>query len=55
MKRFLIWVETASGEFYRAFTWNGDALEGIQRARQEALSRGMHPVDVWATPVANKG
>jgi hypothetical protein len=54
MKRFLIWVETASGDFYRAFTWTGDALDGIKRAQAEALSHGVHPVDVWATPVANR-
>ena len=53
MKSFLIWVETTSGDFYRAFTWNGDELEGIKRARQDALAQGVFPVDVWATPVAN--
>lgn len=54
MTRFLIWVETASGDFYRAFAWNGNALDGIKRARQDALAQGVHPVDVWATPVANR-
>ena len=54
MKRFLIWVETSTGKFYRAFTWDGNSLEGIAKAKRDALSAVEYPVYVWATPVANQ-
>ena len=47
MKRFLIWVETASGDFYRAFVWNGNALDGIKQARQDAQQRAQEQARAW--------
>lgn len=51
--RFVIWVEDEFGHVARAMTWHGVAAEGIARARVDALSRGIRPADIWATPVAN--
>lgn len=51
--RFVIWVEDEHGNISRAFTWRGAAAEGIARARVDALSRGIRPADIWATPIAN--
>jgi hypothetical protein len=51
---FIIWVEDQWGNIARAFTWKGAARDGIAKAMAESRSRGMYPVDVWATPIANK-
>jgi hypothetical protein len=51
---FLIMLEDEFGDVKRAFTWRGNASEGISRAKLEALIRGQEYVDIWAVPVANK-
>lgn len=46
-----IWVETAKGETYVAFTWRGLASSGINRAHKEAPQFGVKLVKVWAEPI----
>jgi hypothetical protein len=50
--RFVIYVETITGEIIRAFTWTRDEASGIARARRECVEFGYGvPVRVWAEPV----
>jgi hypothetical protein len=51
--RFIIWIEDDFGHIYKALTWHGRAFEGIEKARAEARAKGLHRVDIWATPIAN--
>lgn len=50
-KRYLIFVETVTGEIIRAFTWTRDPQSGVERARREAVEFGFAPLRVWAEPV----
>ena len=50
--RFVIFVETATGEIIRAFTWCRDEASGIARARRDAVEFGHGvPTRVWAQPI----
>jgi hypothetical protein len=49
--RFIIFVETVTGEIIRAFTWCQDEMSGIERARRDARDFGVETVRVWAEPV----
>jgi hypothetical protein len=49
--RFVIFVETVTGEIIRAFTWCRDAASGIERARRDARDFDVVPVRVWAESV----
>ena len=49
--RFVIFVETITGEIIRAFTWCRDAASGIERARRDALDFDVIPARIWAEPV----
>jgi hypothetical protein len=49
--RFVIFVETVTGEIIRAFTWCRDEMSGIARARVDAREFGVTPVRIWAEPV----
>jgi hypothetical protein len=51
--RFIILVETITGDVLEAFTWTRDAQSGIDRARREAVEFKQVPVRVWAEPVAS--
>lgn len=52
--RFVIFVETITGEVIRAFTWCRDKASGIERAKRDAKEFGVTPVNIWAEPV-NEG
>lgn len=52
--RFIIWIEDEFGHISKAMTWTGRALDGIEKARAEALASGLRHYDVWATPIANR-
>jgi hypothetical protein len=49
--RFIIFVETVTGDIIRAFTWCRDEMSGITRARIDAREFGVTPVRIWAEPV----
>lgn len=49
--RFIIFVETVTGEIIRAFTWCRDRASGIERARRDASDFGVTPARIWAEPV----
>lgn len=49
--RFIIFVETVTGEIIRAFTWCRDEMSGIARARVDAREFGVTPVRIWAESV----
>lgn len=49
--RFVIFVETITGDIIRAFTWCRDEASGIARGRRDAVEFGVTPVRVWAEPV----
>lgn len=49
--RFVIFVETITGEIIRAFTWSRDENSGIQRAENDAKEFGHIPVYIWAESV----
>lgn len=49
--RFVIFVETVSGEIIEAFTWCKDEFSGIQRAKRDAIEFGKVPSRIWAEPV----
>jgi hypothetical protein len=49
--RFVIFVETVTGEIIRAFTWCRDEMSGIARAHVDARKFGVTPVRIWAEPV----
>jgi hypothetical protein len=49
--RFVIFVETVTGEIIRAFTWCRDEISGIARAQADARDFGVTPVRIWAEPV----
>ena len=56
--RFVIFVETVTGEIVRAFTWCRDEASGIARARRDAIEFGYgSPTRIWAEPIniANDG
>lgn len=53
MKRFLIWVETARGDFIRTLVWQGDLQQGMAIARADAYARGAFSINIWASPIAN--
>jgi hypothetical protein len=46
--RFIIFVETVTGEIIRAFTWTRDMQSGINRAMKDAKEFGFTPVRAWA-------
>ena len=46
--KFIIFVETVSGDIIRAFTWCQDAESGILRAKKEIKTI---PAKIWAEPV----
>lgn len=47
--RFIIFVETATGEIVRAFTWCRDEASGVARARRDCIEFGYgSPTRVWA-------
>lgn len=52
--RFVIFVETVTGEIVRAFTWCRDEASGIARARRDAVDFGVTTVRVWAEPIATE-
>lgn len=49
--RFIIFVETLSGDVIKAFTWTRDANSGIRRAQYEADKFGVDVSRVWAEPI----
>jgi hypothetical protein len=49
--RFIIFIETATGEVVRAFTWCRDEASGLARARRDAVDFGYSPTRVWAEPI----
>jgi hypothetical protein len=49
--RFVIFVETVTGEIIRAFTWCRDEASGIARARRDAKDFGVKAARVWAEPI----
>jgi hypothetical protein len=49
--RFIIFVETVTGEIIRAFTWCRDAASGIERARRDAREFDVIPTRIWAESV----
>jgi hypothetical protein len=49
--RFIIFVETVTGEIIKAFTWCRDMTSGIDRARKDAESFGVTPVKIWAEEI----
>jgi hypothetical protein len=51
--RFVIFVETITGEIVRAFTWCRDRASGIERAKHDAKQFGVTPVNVWAESINN--
>lgn len=52
--RFVIFVETITGEVIRAFTWCRDEASGIARARRDAQDFNVVPVRIWAEPVGSE-
>lgn len=50
--RFVIFVETITGDIIRAFTWCRDEMSGIARARADAREFDVVPVRIWAEPVS---
>jgi hypothetical protein len=52
--RFVIFVETISGDIIRAFTWCRDEASGIARARRDAVDFGVTAVRIWAEPIATE-
>lgn len=52
--RFVIFVETISGDIIRAFTWCRDEASGVARARRDAQDFGVTPVRIWAEPIATE-
>ncbi len=51
--RFIIFVETATGDIIRAFTWCRDEISGITRAQRDARDFGVTPARIWAEPINN--
>lgn len=51
---YIIFVETATGEIIRAFTWMRDAQSGIEQAKLEATQRGIPFVRVFAQEVSTQ-
>lgn len=49
--RFVIFVQTITGEIIEAFTWCRDEKSGIARAFRDAADFDVVPVRVWAEPV----
>jgi hypothetical protein len=50
--QFVIFVETATGQIIRAFTWCRDEASGIARARRDCVEFGHgDPTRVWAERV----
>jgi hypothetical protein len=49
--RFIIFVETVTGEIIEAFTWCRDEMSGIERARRDAREFRVTPARIWAEPV----
>jgi hypothetical protein len=49
--RFIIFVETVTGDIIRAFTWCRDRASGIEHARADARDFGVTPARIWAEPV----
>lgn len=49
--RFVIFVETVTGEIIKAFTWCRDAASGINRAERDAKDFGVVAARIWAEPV----
>ncbi len=49
--RFIIFVETITGDIIEAFTWCRDEMSGIARARRDAREFGVTPLRIWAEPV----
>lgn len=49
--QFVIFIENATGEVVRAFTWCRDEASGLARARRDAIEFGYSPTRVWAKPV----
>lgn len=52
--RFVIFVETISGDIIRAFTWCREEASGVARARRDAHDFGVTPVRIWAEPIATE-
>ena len=48
---FRIFVRTAQGEEFMAFTWCRDEASGIARAKREGTEFGHDVVDAWAEAV----
>lgn len=46
--RFIIFIETTSGQIVRAFTWCRDEASGLARARRDAIDFGYCPTRAWA-------
>jgi hypothetical protein len=49
--KFIIFVETVTGEVIKAFTWCRDEWSGIERAKSDAKLFGFTPIKVWAEPI----
>lgn len=52
--RFVIFVETITGDIIRAFTWCRDEASGLARARRDAEDFGVTAVRVWAEPISTE-
>lgn len=52
--RYIIYMQLATGEIIKAFTWRGIPELGILRAKSAASDRGLDGVlKVWAAPVGD--
>jgi len=49
--RFIIFVETVTGEIIEAFTWCRDEISGVARAKLDAKDFGVTPVRIWAEKI----
>ena len=52
---FRIFVRTAAGEVFEAFTWTRSAESGIARAFNEGKEFGFDVIEAWAEPVIVEG
>lgn len=50
--RFIIFVETSTGQIIQAFTWCRDEASGLARARRDAIKFGYGSLTcVWAEKI----
>lgn len=47
---FKIFVRTADGEEFMAFTWRGNEADGVARAKREGAEFGYEISHAWGEP-----